>query len=170
MTLALKHPPVHPAPMKPAPKRAPVIRPARWGDKDALLEMIRALAQHHGDEPEIDMLSLIDLISAEVPWLHILVAEHNGALVGYAGLVRGVRLHHGQKIMDLHHLFVTPEARGQGVARALISESRAHAVTEGCAHLTVSTQEHNLRAQAAYEACGFAPQPQTSTRFSMDLS
>lgn len=47
--------------------RPAVIRPARWGDKDALLEMIHALAHHHGDEPELDLTALIDLLNADLP-------------------------------------------------------------------------------------------------------
>ncbi|WP_417278236.1 GNAT family N-acetyltransferase [Celeribacter sp.] len=152
------------------PKDSLTIRRARWGDKDALLEMIHALAHHHGDEPELDLPGLIDLMRADLPWLRLLVAERDGALVGYAGLVGGVRLHHGQKTLDLHHLYIAKEARGQGVGRALISEAKATAIAMGCHSLTVGTQDQNLVAQATYRACGFEPQTLTGKRFKMILS
>ncbi|MBW6417099.1 GNAT family N-acetyltransferase [Celeribacter sp. PS-C1] len=145
------------------------VRRARWGDKDALLEMIHALAHHNGDTPELDLPGLIDLMRADLPWLRLLVAERAGALIGYAGLVGGLRLQHGQKTLDLHHLFIAKEARGQGVGRALITEARATAIALGCHSLTVGTQDHNMAAQATYRACGFEPQTLTGKRFEMVL-
>ncbi|WP_434287317.1 GNAT family N-acetyltransferase [Celeribacter sp. SCSIO 80788] len=150
--------------------RPAVIRPARWGDKDALLEMIHALAHHHGDEPELDLPALIDLLNADLPWIRILVAERDGALLGYAALVAGVQLQHGKKVMDLHHLYIRDHARGEGIGRHLIESSRDVAQNLGCARLTVSTQDHNTVAQAAYRACGFAPHPFSGTRFAMELA
>ncbi|WP_460273774.1 GNAT family N-acetyltransferase [Celeribacter sp. ULVN23_4] len=147
------------------------IRQARWGDKDALLQMIHALAAHHGDAPELDLSALIDLLNADLPWIRMLVAEGaNGRLLGYAALVPGVQLQHGKKIMELHHLYVEEAARGTGVARQLIAASKDLAKTLGCVRLTVSTQSHNTRAQNTYLACGFTPAPYSSERFAMQLS
>ncbi|ATG46639.1 GNAT family N-acetyltransferase [Celeribacter ethanolicus] len=150
--------------------RPAVIRPARWGDKDALLEMIHALARFNGDEPELDLPALIDLLNADLPWIRILVAERDGVLEGYAALVAGVQLQHGKKVMDLHHLFIRDHVRGEGLGRHLIDASRDLAERLGCARLTVSTREHNAVAQTAYRACGFAPHPFSGTRFAMELA
>ncbi|PTQ75208.1 GNAT family N-acetyltransferase [Celeribacter persicus] len=146
------------------------IRPARWSDKDALLEMVHALAHHHGDDPELDLTALIDLLNADLPWIRILVAERDSALLGYAALVAGVQLQHGKKVMDLHHLFIRDHARGEGVGRRLIEASRNLAESLGCVRLTVSTQDHNTRAQAVYRACGFASHPFSGARFAMELA
>ncbi|SFI73391.1 GNAT family N-acetyltransferase [Celeribacter neptunius] len=156
-----------------SPAISPRIRPARWGDKDALLQMIHALAHHHGDEPELTMAALIDLMGAGLPWLRLLVAEDSSGesegLLGYAGLVGGVQLQHGRKNMDLHHLFIRQDMRGRGVGRALIDAARQEAVALDCHRLTVSTQTHNTRAQETYLACGFEPRDITGAHFAMQL-
>lgn len=145
------------------------VRRARWSDKHALLEMIHALARFNGDEPELDMSSLIDLMRADLPWLRILVAERDGEIVGYAGLVGGVRLQGGQKTMDLHHLFIKEDQRSQGVGRALIKAAKAEAQAAGCHRLTVGTHVNNTAAQATYLACGFTAQTRRSKRFELAL-
>lgn len=149
------------------------LRPARWGDKATLLDMIHALAQHHGDEPELDMAGLIDLMGAGLPWLRLLVVEdlsgQKEGLLGYAGLVGGLQLQHGRKIMDLHHLYIRQDVRGRGVGRALIEAARQEALALDCHRLTVSTQAQNTRAQQAYLACGFEPHTPTGAHFAMEL-
>ncbi|WP_417248727.1 GNAT family N-acetyltransferase [Celeribacter sp.] len=145
------------------------VRPAQWADKTALLDMIRALAEHHGDAATLDLPALVHLLKADMPWLRLLVAERNGIVVGYAGLTGGMRLQFGQRVMDLHHLFVRPEHRGTGVGRALINASIEAARTHGCARLTVGTSDSNTAAQSAYIACGFTPLPMTGKRFNLAL-
>lgn len=147
-----------------------VLRQAAWKDKSKLLEMITKLARLNGDIAEIDLRALVDLLKSDLPWLRLIVAEVDGVLVGYAGLVGGMRLQHGQRTMDLHHLYVEESHRGLGVGRALIDRARLTALAQGCAQLTVSTQAGNLDAQAAYKACGFAPQTAQSKRFTMALA
>lgn len=145
------------------------VRPAQWADKNALLEMIHALAAHHGDAATLDQPALVHLLKADMPWLHLLVAERDGKVIGYAGLTGGMRLQFGQRVMDLHHLFVRPEHRGTGAARALIEASIAKARDLGCARLTVGTSDANTDAQAAYLACGFSPLPISGKRFTLAL-
>lgn len=51
----------------------------------------------------------------------------------------------------LEDLYVTPEARGTGVARALIDTVVAWARTAGCSQVYWLTQAHNARARALYD-------------------
>ncbi|MBU2867972.1 GNAT family N-acetyltransferase [Pacificibacter marinus] len=132
------------------------IRPARRSDCRALARMIEELAKHHGDVPLISEDALRASVFTTEPWLTILVAEREERLVGYAGLVRGFKLHFGQRTLDLHHLFIAPNMRGKGVGRQLIDASISTARALDCVELTVSTQSHNTAAQNAYSACGFA--------------
>ena len=55
----------------------------------------------------------------------------------------------------LHDLFVDPDHRRQGVARALMEEARALALASGADGLSLSTATDNLRAQSLYEALGY---------------
>jgi len=58
-------------------------------------------------------------------------------------------------IMVLYDLFVTLEARGRGIAQALMQAAEAHARAAGCARLDLSTANDNCAAQALYEARGW---------------
>jgi ribosomal protein S18 acetylase RimI-like enzyme len=58
---------------------------------------------------------------------------------------------------QLISMWVAPEARGRGVARALIRELAAWAVGRGCTTVFLFVQEANAPAQALYERMGFAP-------------
>ncbi len=67
------------------------IRPAQWADKSALLAMIGALSRHHGEAATLDLPALVHLLKADMPWLKLIVAEHHGRVIGYAGLTGGMR-------------------------------------------------------------------------------
>ncbi|MEN8887244.1 MAG: GNAT family N-acetyltransferase, partial [Celeribacter marinus] len=76
----------------------------------------------------------------------------------------------GERVMDLHHLFVDEAHRGRGIGRALINASHDLARTLGCGRITVGTMTTNIAAQKAYVACGFVPVPMTGKRFSMAVA
>ncbi|WP_417242854.1 GNAT family N-acetyltransferase [Celeribacter sp.] len=146
------------------------IRPAQWADKSALLAMIGALSRHHGEAATLDLPALVHLLKADMPWLKLIVAEHHGRVIGYAGLTGGMRLQFGERVMDLHHLFVDEAHRGTGIGRALIDAAHDLAKSWGCGRMTVGTMTTNIAAQKAYLACGFAPVPMTGKRFSMAVA
>jgi GNAT superfamily N-acetyltransferase len=56
-----------------------------------------------------------------------------------------------RKACYLEDLFVAPDARGQGVARALIEAVADRARAEGAGRLYWLTQEHNATARALYD-------------------
>ncbi|SDS70017.1 GNAT family N-acetyltransferase [Pseudomonas oryzae] len=55
----------------------------------------------------------------------------------------------------LNDLFVSPEARRQGVAVALMNAARAHAEATGACGLQLETARSNRAAQALYEKLGY---------------
>ena len=55
----------------------------------------------------------------------------------------------------LNDLFVAPEHRGHGVARALLNHARAYAESTGAAGMSLATQHSNLPAQRLYESLGW---------------
>jgi GNAT superfamily N-acetyltransferase len=55
------------------------------------------------------------------------------------------------KVCYLQDLFVSPESRGKGVARALIEAVVAHAKREQAMRCYWHTQEHNTTARALYD-------------------
>jgi ribosomal protein S18 acetylase RimI-like enzyme len=54
----------------------------------------------------------------------------------------------------MNDLFVHPDARGSGLAEALIEECRLAAGRRGCVSLEWATAHDNLRAQSLYDRVG----------------
>jgi len=56
----------------------------------------------------------------------------------------------------LNDLYVEPDARGQGVATALMAAARQLAVRNGAAEIFLQTARNNDQARALYERLGYA--------------
>ncbi|SLN45868.1 aminoalkylphosphonic acid N-acetyltransferase [Pseudoruegeria aquimaris] len=131
------------------------VRAAGRQDVPALLTMIAALAAHHGDAARIDAQGLQDALFGPQAWARVALAEIDGRPVGYAALRVTGLLHFARRGLDLHHLYVAPAHRGQGVGRALVAHAEALGRSLGCEHLLVSADPANWQARRAYERMGF---------------
>lgn len=138
-----------------------LIRPIEETDLPQVLEMIHALAAHHGDAATLTADALRRDAFGPHAWVRILVAPEKG----YAALCPLTQLQYGVRGMDLHHLYVTPQARGQGVGRALIRAAVALSKELRCRYLMVGTDPDNVQAQAVYRAVGFEDRPSGGPRF-----
>lgn len=77
-----------------------------------------------------------------------------GRFVGvalFSPLFPGARF---RDVMYLKDLFVVPEARGSGVARALVAAVAQAAIDSGCERMEWATDRGNALARAAYRAMG----------------
>ncbi|MFL5967488.1 MAG: GNAT family N-acetyltransferase [Gaiellaceae bacterium] len=77
-----------------------------------------------------------------------------GALAGFATLYWSWDTLIADRIGVMHDLFVVPDARGSGVAEALIDACRAECRRRGAAKLTWQTARDNHRAQRVYDRIG----------------
>ena len=152
--------------------RPPVvtIRAAKSRDLPELNEMIGLLAAHHGDPAAITPDQLERDLFAPVPWIHALVAESDGLLLGYAILVPLYRAQDGQRGMDLHHLFVRDGHRGHGIGQHLVDRARDTARKAGCGYLSVSAATGNVMAHRFYEQMDFKARPVTGMRYLQALA
>lgn len=139
-------------------------------DAEALLGMVQALAAHHGDVARASTASLARDLSDG--WLIGLIARGSdgvdGAMskpLGYALLMPHAQAQYGLRGMDLHHLFVHPEARAHGVGRALIEAAEGYAKDHGASYMVIGANDANHRAQAFYGALGYARKPASGQRF-----
>ena len=79
-----------------------------------------------GREPDAPDLAYVETLMAE-PVVNVAGAEIDGALVGFALYYDLPEAISGRRAGQLDDLFVAPEARGRGLAQALV----AHIVAEG---------------------------------------
>ncbi len=115
-------------------------------DLDSVLELELAL---FGDEAWSQQMLAGEL--AQQPGnRYYLVAEDEGTLVGYAGLlVAGAQA-------DVLTIAVATIRWGQGIGSALIDALLAEAVRRGCTEMFLEVRADNLRAQRLYQRWGFS--------------
>jgi GNAT superfamily N-acetyltransferase len=133
-----------------------VIRPARPHDVPAIRGLIRGLAGYERalDEVEITEQGLHDALFGPGPTVFAHVAEHEGAVAGVALWFVNFSTWTGRHGIYLEDLFVTPEARGLGLGRALLAELARVCVERGYARLDWAVLDWNTPAQGFYAALG----------------
>jgi GNAT superfamily N-acetyltransferase len=145
------------------------VRPIERSDLAIVADLIARLARHHGDQPDIDMAHLEADLFASAPWVHGLVIEHSGAVVGYSLMIARYRAQLTQRGLDMHHLFVLDDVRGLGLGRQLVASVIAYARDMRCDFLVVGTAADNERAQNFYQSLGFEPRQAGGRVFGMVL-
>ncbi len=145
------------------------IRPVKPADLRHVFEMVQELAAHHGDTALLSMDDLARDCLGVIPWVRVLVAQRESRLIGYAALCPLAQVQFGVRGMDMHHLFVSETARGEGVGRALIEASIKAVKSLGCRYMTVGTHPDNASAAQVYRAAGFDELPARGPRFRIKL-
>ncbi|GAB2849786.1 GNAT family N-acetyltransferase [Actinocorallia aurea] len=86
---------------------------------------------------------------------HFLVAEREGALIGFLRLVQPVLQPTAAHVRQIQGLGVDHAARGQGVGLALLDAACAEARRQGARRLTLRVLSGNTAARRLYERAGF---------------
>lgn len=131
------------------------IRPARPDDAPTLLALVRALAAYER-APDAVVATEADFERGLGTEMDALVAEEEGAALGFALFFPTWSTWRGRPGIHLEDLFVVPEARGRGVGAALLSAVAAEAVRRGCARLEWQVLDWNEPALAFYRSLGAA--------------
>ena len=148
------------------------IRALEQRDLTALLAMVVALTKHHDDEARLTPENLARDFFGPVAWYHGLVAVRGPDVVGYAATLPLGRLGYGERGLELHHLFVEPTARHQGVGRQLVRAVETLGRNLGCTYVMIGTHPDNHAAHGYYQHLGYAPHASLAKRFSkrMDIA
>ncbi len=84
-----------------------------------------------------------------------LFAFHDGKAVGLLNAFEGFSTFAAAPLLNVHDVYVTPEARKLGVASALFEALTLEAQARGCCKITLEVLAHNDAACACYRALGF---------------
>ena len=135
---------------------ARALRFARPGDEALIAHFVRALARYEKLEqyavatPEQFERALF----GPVPTAEVIIAEVDGAPVGFALFYPAFSTFQGEPRLYLEDLFVDPAARGAGHGRALLAALAALAVERGWTQMAWSVLDWNAPAIDFYEGVG----------------
>jgi GNAT superfamily N-acetyltransferase len=126
-------------------------------DLDELLPLMRGYCDFYvvapSDERLLEMARIL-LADPEREGLQLLARDASGRAVGFATIFWSWSTLSAARIGVMNDLYVEPEARGTGMAEALILECRERCRTRGARWLSWQTAKDNARAQAVYERVG----------------
>ncbi|MEU4489401.1 GNAT family N-acetyltransferase [Streptomyces purpurascens] len=146
----------------------PHIRPARLDDEEALGLLDRAVWSHlHAVQPRPEP-PYEPFFSERVPAQDCLVAEFDGVLAGYLRLGTATSLACNAHVRMIRGLAVAEEARGHGVARALLRAAGEEARRQGARRITLRVLAHNTAARKLYESEGFVVEGVLPEEFFLD--
>ena len=131
------------------------IRPAGEDEIEEMLPLIRAYCEFYGAEPNDDGLrEMFRTMIAEPSQGAVFIARDNARAVGFAVLDWKWSSLKAARIGYLEDLFVDPEARGRGIADALIEICAERCRELGMPAMQWQTAPDNFRAQQVYNRIG----------------
>jgi GNAT superfamily N-acetyltransferase len=132
------------------------IREAKASDAGAIFALVKELALYE-KEPDAVIAREEDFLRdgfGAAPKFHVLIAEHDGAVCGFALYFFGYSTWEGRPVLSLEDLFVRPEQRGNGVGRALMQRLARIALASNCTRFEWRVLDWNAPAKAFYEKLG----------------
>jgi len=132
------------------------IRSASGADSAVIFDLIQQLAVYER-EPEAVVATEADLLRdgfGAHPLFHCLIAEWEGAAVGFALYFHTYSTWRGRPGIHLEDIFVRPEFRGKGIGKALVVRVAAIAVANQCARFQWDVLDWNQPAIDFYHSLG----------------
>ena len=135
---------------------SPIIRAAAPGDVATILRFVRELAafEREPDAVHATEAMLHAALFGAVPAAEALIAEGPDGAVGFALFFHNFSTWTGKRGLYLEDLYVTPDARGQGVGAALLKALAGLAIDRDCARFEWSVLDWNADAIAFYRKVG----------------
>jgi GNAT superfamily N-acetyltransferase len=131
----------------------------RVGEADLreLLPLVRGYCDFYAVSPpdeELLALSRALIVDPEREGVQLLARDEEGHAVGFATVFWSWATTSAERIGVMNDLFVSPEARGRGVAEALIEACRDECAVRGAGKLIWQTAPDNAAAMKVYDRVG----------------
>lgn len=128
------------------------IRPVTPADVPRLRAMLQALSDEDGGTYQVgSQAALSRALFAPAPLIFALIADQ-----GMAFYYPDFSTHRGEPGVYIQDLYVTPQARGTGLARALLAAVMRHQAW-GARFMTLGVRLENIAATRFYAKTGFTP-------------
>lgn len=126
------------------------IRPAEAGDAEAIAALFTDEGYPAGPS---DIVARLERFGSEHS--RVVIAEHEGVLLGFIALHALPRFEHDDRILRVLALVVDAGARERGVGRRLMAEAERIAAELGAAFVEVTSGHHRPDARRLYESVGY---------------
>jgi GNAT superfamily N-acetyltransferase len=131
------------------------VRPARTEEIEEMMPLIRAYCEFYETEPKDEGIrKMFEILITDPSQGAVFIARADGTAVGFATLDWKWSSLKGARIGYLEDLFVDPDARGKGIADALIEVCAGRCRELGMPAMSWQTAPDNLRAQQVYNRTG----------------
>ncbi len=136
------------------------VRDATPGDVATMLRFVRELAAYEREPDAVETTEpmLHEALFGARPAAEALIAERDGASLGFAIFYHTFSTWTGRRGIWLDDLYVTPEARGSGAGAALLKALAGVAVDRDCARFEWWVLDWNTPAIDFYRAKGAVAQ------------
>lgn len=132
-----------------------IVREATAADADTIVALACALSREEGNSAPA--LSAADVRAegfGERPRFRALIAESDGAALGYALFFPSYDTDHAARGVYMQDLYVVPSARRRGVGRALVAAVARACRDDGGCYVFWNARPENRAARAFYRAIG----------------
>jgi GNAT superfamily N-acetyltransferase len=132
------------------------LRPATPADIPQILQFIRDLATYER-EPDAVVATEADLLRdgfGDTKRFDCIIAETNSTPAGFALYFYNYSTWRGHSGIYLEDLYVSPEHRGKGIGKALLTRVAAIAVAEGCPRYEWAVLDWNQPSIDFYHSLG----------------
>lgn len=126
------------------------LRPAEARDAEAIAALFTDEGYPAGPS---DIVSRLERFGS--PYSQVIVAEHEGAVLGFIALHAMPRFEHDDRIIRILALVVDAGARERGVGRTLMVEAERVGRVLGAAFCEVTAGHHRPDARHLYEMLGY---------------
>ena len=131
-----------------------MIRAATPADVPVILRLVRELAEYERESDAVVATEamLDEALFGPTPAAEAVIAEIDGVPCGFALFFHNFSTWTGRRGLYLEDLYVTPEARGTGLGKAMLAHLAGIALDRGCARFEWAVLDWNAPAIAFYDA------------------